>query len=237
MSIPPYNGGLFALDAIVDALVLPDGLAKDIAALGHWDYRREAPVTVLGHIFEQSITDIERLKAESRARPPPEVSKRKREGVVYTPDMVTRFLVESTVGVTLEGTRCALGGAWHEAAGFASEPETESAGCLLARLSRGLAELTIIDPACGSGAFLVAAFMNPRCHGEYVRSIKRAGRAEGGCGVRSRRRNPHPQPPWRRPEPGIGGDHAAFALVEDGAARTQAREPRRDDPRRRQPDR
>ncbi len=68
MSIPPYNGGLFAADPIVDALVVPDALAKDIAALGNWDYRREVPVTVLGHIFEQSITDIERLKAESRGR-------------------------------------------------------------------------------------------------------------------------------------------------------------------------
>jgi len=81
---------------------VPDELAKEIATLGNWDYRREVPVTVLGHIFEQSITDIERLKAEGSGEAPPEVSKRKREGVVYTPDMVTRFLVEQTIGRTLK---------------------------------------------------------------------------------------------------------------------------------------
>ena len=74
MHIPPYNGGLFAADPIVDALVVPDALAKDIAALGNWDYRREVPVTVLGHIFEQSITDIEQLKAASRGEAPPKIS-------------------------------------------------------------------------------------------------------------------------------------------------------------------
>ena len=66
------------------------------------------PVTVLGHIFEQSITDLEKLRAESRGEAPPKVSKRKREGVVYTPDIVTRFLVERTIGLTLEERFAAL---------------------------------------------------------------------------------------------------------------------------------
>ena len=46
MDIPPYNGGLFAEDPLVDRLILPEDLAKDVAALGAWDYRREVPVTV-----------------------------------------------------------------------------------------------------------------------------------------------------------------------------------------------
>lgn len=46
---------------------------------------------MLGHIFEQSITDLEKLRAESRGEAPPKVSKRKREGVVYTPDIFTRL--------------------------------------------------------------------------------------------------------------------------------------------------
>jgi len=86
LSISAYNGGLFAVDPVADTLILPDDLAGDVAALGRWDYRREVPVTVLGHIFEQSITDIERDKALSRGEAPPPESKgkRKREGVVYT---------------------------------------------------------------------------------------------------------------------------------------------------------
>ncbi len=136
MDIPPYNGGLFAQDPLVDALMLPDDLAKDIAALGAWDYRREVPVTVLGHIFEQSITDIERLKAEARGEAPPKVSKRKREGVVYTPDMVTRFLVEQTVGRTLDERRARLRAAHGIGEGAMSRREGDR---VLARLARRLA--------------------------------------------------------------------------------------------------
>jgi hypothetical protein len=155
MDIPPYNGGLFAHDALVDSLVLPDALAKDIAGLGNWDYRREVPVTVLGHIFEQSITDIEGKRAEARGEAPPKISQRKRTGVVYTPDMVTRFLVEETVGRTLADRRSVL----HAEHGFGTgdiAPEKEI------NLWRAwldiLRSLTIVDPACGSGAFLIAAF-------------------------------------------------------------------------------
>lgn len=140
-AIPAYNGGLFAADPVVDALTLPDSLATEVAALGEWDYRREVPVTILGHIFEQSITDIERMKAESRGEAPPTVSKRKREGVVYTPDMVTRFLVEKTLGATL-GERFDEG--WKRR----RCEEDESAQPAFWRE----------HPACGSGAFLVAAF-------------------------------------------------------------------------------
>jgi hypothetical protein len=53
LAVWPYNGGLFAKDAIADAVVLPDHLAEEVAKLGQWDYRREVPVTLLGHIFEQ----------------------------------------------------------------------------------------------------------------------------------------------------------------------------------------
>jgi N-6 DNA Methylase len=155
MDIPPYNGGLFANDALVDSLLLPEALAKDIAALGAWDYRREVPVMVLGHIFEQSITDIEMKRAEARGEAPPKISARKRTGVVYTPEMVTRFLVEETVGRTLVGRRAELQ-AKH---GFGEGDITREQEIAFWRAwLETLRGLTIIDPACGSGAFLVAAF-------------------------------------------------------------------------------
>jgi len=149
-----YNGGLFAADPVVDALALPDDLAGEVADLGKWDYRSEVPVTLLGHIFEQSITDIERLKAEHRGEAPPKVSQRKREGVVYTPDMVTRFLVEKTVGVTL---REFFDAAWTRLGMGENASEEQQRTFWRAYVVR-LRSLTIVDPACGSGAFLVAAF-------------------------------------------------------------------------------
>ena len=58
---------------------------------------------MLGHIFEKSVTDIERLRAEGRGETPPKVTKKKtNEGVVYTSSaQVIRFLVEHTIGVTM----------------------------------------------------------------------------------------------------------------------------------------
>lgn len=164
LNIWPYNGGLFAHDLVADALILPDALAGEVVELGKWDYRREVPVTILGHIFEQSITDIERLRAESRGEAPPTVSKRKREGVVYTPDMVTRFLVEKAIGVTLR-ERFDTGWRRHRC--------DESEDGQLPFWREHLATLrgfTIVDPACGSGAFLVAAF--DALAAEYHRAAK-----------------------------------------------------------------
>lgn len=161
LNIPAYNGGLFAYDPTVDDLVLPDGLASDLALLGNWDYRREVSVTVLGHIFEQSITDLETMKAEAVGAAPPAVGKRKKEGVVYTPDMITRFLVEQTLGTILREREATLAATFGDV-----EPGEKEIAFWRAHL-RSLRELTIVDPACGSGAFLVAAF--DRLADEYRR--------------------------------------------------------------------
>ena len=77
LNIPAYNGGLFALDASLDGLQVPDEVCAHFKDLGDYDYRpaREVAegdestevrsiidVDILGHIFEQSITDLERLR-------------------------------------------------------------------------------------------------------------------------------------------------------------------------------
>ena len=160
LGVHEYNGGLFAQDPLADTLILPDHLAEDIAQLGRWDYQQDVPVTVLGHLFEQSITDIEKLKAESRGEAPPAISKRKREGVVYTPDMITRFLVEKTIALTLDERRAGLWEKHGMCEVTADEPGPEPAqeAAFWQDYLAALRDFTIADPACGSGAFLVAAF-------------------------------------------------------------------------------
>ena len=160
LGVCEYNGGLFARDPLADTLILPDHLAQDVAKLGLWDYQQEVPVTVLGHLFEQSITDIEKLKAESRGEAVPAISKRKREGVVYTPDMITRFLVEKTIALTLDERRAALWSKHGMREATADEPGPEPAqeAAFWQDYLAALRDFTVIDPACGSGAFLVAAF-------------------------------------------------------------------------------
>jgi len=153
----PYNGGLFAEDPVADRVMLPDHLAEEMATLLEWDYGKEVSVNVLGHIFEQSIGDIEALRGDR-----PAVSKRKREGVVYTPDHIARFLVENTIGRTLRETFVDLtkkhaGLDGPDADGAFAWTEDQERAVWIAYLS-ALRGLTIVDPACGSGAFLVAAF-------------------------------------------------------------------------------
>jgi N-6 DNA Methylase/TaqI-like C-terminal specificity domain len=150
LDIPAYNGGLFATDPIADALMLPDHLAEEVARLGQWDYRNEVPVTVLGHLFEQSITDLEVLRGGTA----PQVSKRKREGVVYTPDFITRFLVERTIALSLDERQSALW-ASHD---MDEKPDIAAQVAFWQAYLGALRDFTIVDPACGSGAFLVAAF-------------------------------------------------------------------------------
>ncbi len=173
----PYNGGLFAPDPVADEVILPDALAADVVSLGQWDYGSDVPVTVLGHIFEQSITDLEKLRAESLGQTSPKVSKKKREGVVYTPDIVTRFLVERTIGLTLKERFRALLAEHSEDDELPGNGDpipwrsSESELAFWRGYVAALRSLTVLDPACGSGAFLVAAFN--RLADEYRPAVAR----------------------------------------------------------------
>lgn len=163
LDIWPYNGGLFAHDPVVDAIEIPDHLAVSLARLGEWDYRDDVPVTLLGHLFEQSVTDLEKLRALARGEEAPKVAKKKREGVVYTPDMVTRFLTAKTIGLTLSERFDALLAKHGKKAPkngetIFTEKERETETAFWRDYADALAALRIVDPACGSGAFLVAAF-------------------------------------------------------------------------------
>ena len=163
LHIWPYNGGLFERDPVVDEIQLPDALTKSLSALGDWDYRDDVPVTLLGHLFEQSITDLEKLRAASRGEELPKVSQRKRHGVVYTPDVVTRFLVGRTLGVSLAERFTALLAKHGKSAPDNGDPifvegEHETELAFWRDYADALRALTVVDPACGSGAFLVAAF-------------------------------------------------------------------------------
>ena len=120
-----YNGGLFAPDAVLDGLVMKDTAWKQIVNLNKYDFESELNVNILGHIFEQSISDIENFKAELLGRQTDDnTSRRKKEGIFYTPEFITKYLIEDVVGRFL-----------------AEHPDK-------------LETITILDPACGSGAFL-----------------------------------------------------------------------------------
>src|SRR5574344_805582 len=64
LQIPQYNGGLFATDELLDSLKIDDFiLDENVQILSNYDFASEISVNILGHIFEQSLTDLEELQA------------------------------------------------------------------------------------------------------------------------------------------------------------------------------
>lgn len=110
LDIPAYNGGLFARDEQLDALNVSDELCEGFKELAEYDFESEVSVTVLGHIFEQSISDLEELTESVQsgeaivAKPKTKAvsGKRKKYGVVYTPDNITQFIVINTLGCHID---------------------------------------------------------------------------------------------------------------------------------------
>lgn len=120
-----YNGGLFAYDSILDNLKIKDSAWEEVIKLSNYDFESDLNVNILGHIFEQSLNDLEQIKAEiDGIEQDNKKSKRKKDGIFYTPEYITRYIVEQTVGKYLE-----------------ENPDK-------------LESINILDPACGSGAFL-----------------------------------------------------------------------------------
>ncbi|MDZ4683791.1 MAG: N-6 DNA methylase [Planctomycetaceae bacterium] len=191
LKIPAYNGGLFAYDDKLDALKLPDAVCLYFRQLSEYEYRpasevaddadtaRLVDVDILGHIFEQSITDLERLRneLEGRVEPLPKdklKTRRKKEGAFYTPAFITRYIVEQALGSVLrdrfeqlrqkhEGqTKGAARAALADPAVYEldalKKPQRDALVRFWEAWQDELKTIRILDPACGSGAFLIEAF-------------------------------------------------------------------------------
>lgn len=170
LDVPPYNGGLFAPNATVDGLELSDTVCEGFKKIGEYDFASQVSVTVLGHIFEQSITDVERLQAIARGVVVEEkksssgtTGRRKRDGVVYTPDFVARFIVEQTLGAHLNEIFRGILATYAQKGAKAEDVEIKwkRKGAELSAWEayrERLKTIRIVDPACGSGVFLVMAF-------------------------------------------------------------------------------
>ena len=156
-----YNGGLFKPDDVLDSLVISDDvLAAHTRRLSEYDYKSEVDVNILGHIFENSLNEIENVENQSTTESAPTTTtKRKRDGVFYTPQYITKYIVENTVGRLCTDKKAEL--QINEQEYFADKQRKSSTKkALLEKLDayrKWLLQITICDPACGSGAFLNAA--------------------------------------------------------------------------------
>ena len=116
-------------------------------------------MNIVGHIFENSLSEIEEVTQQITNGAAPQTSKRKQDGVFYTPQYITKYIVENTVGRLCTEKKAEL----HidEAEYFADHRrQMQTKKRLLDQLHQyrdWLLQITILDPACGSGAFLNAA--------------------------------------------------------------------------------
>ena len=181
LKVPAYNGGLFSSDKILDKLIVADELCEGFLKLAEYDFDSEISVTVLGHIFEQSISDLEEITTQiqqdgvfkTSAKTTSVSGKRKQHGIVYTPDHITAFIVEHTLGEHLRQRfdDCLSDFAtvkdgeieWHDEKRIPQKGKKKLTDSdvelkFLYEWQSVLKTIKIVDPACGSGAFLVAAF-------------------------------------------------------------------------------
>jgi len=86
-------------------------------------------VEILGQVYEQFLGKVIRLTPGHRAKVEEKPEVRKAGGVYYTPRYIVDYIVKNTVGELLKG-----------------------------KTPREAAKLKIVDPACGSGSFLLGAF-------------------------------------------------------------------------------
>lgn len=186
-----FNGGLFAVDSDLEGLSIPnevfcaklqgenDTTLSDhklslLYFAGSYNFgtvkRNGKAITLftLGRIFEQSITELEALEAAADEKESLTViSKRKRDGVYYTPEWVVERVVAETIGHRLDDIRRDCGWSF-EIEGdedyireqLKLSPSKRSVQFkrhveAVRKFRDELESFTVLDPACGSGAFLI----------------------------------------------------------------------------------
>ena len=138
-----YNSGLFHFrhekgeaeppDSLTISLTIDDKPLKDILKrLYYPDSPYEfaiLPADILGQVYEQFLGKVIRLTSDHRAVVEDKPEVKKAGGVFYTPTYIVEYIVKNTVGKLLDG-----------------------------KTPKQVESIRVLDPACGSGSFLLGAY-------------------------------------------------------------------------------
>ncbi|MES2696342.1 MAG: N-6 DNA methylase [Verrucomicrobiota bacterium] len=138
-----YNSGLFHFatekgrdespDKLTLGLELDDAVLKEIVGSLYWPKSPYAfaviPADILGHVYEQFLGKVIHLTSDHKAHVEEKPEVRKAGGVYYTPTYIVRYIVEQTVGPLVQD-----------------------------KTPKQVEKLKVLDPACGSGSFLLGAY-------------------------------------------------------------------------------
>jgi hypothetical protein len=137
-----YNSGLFHFrkekqvsgspDLLTPSIKIDDRTLRTVIDAMYFPHPYEfsvLPINILGQIYEQFLGKVIHLQPNHTATIEDKPEVRKAGGVYYTPSNIVDHIVERTVGDALQG-----------------------------KTPRQALNLRILDPACGSGSFLIGAF-------------------------------------------------------------------------------
>lgn len=181
-NIHKFNGGLFKEDPDLDNLKISDSTLRMLSEIINYNYSNELSIDILGRIFEQGISDIENLKSVYNNVNKPSINGRKRSAIYYTPEHITRYMVNLAIGQWLEDKKIELG--YYDLPDLSESDKAkalellsknykyhkkETKNDLIVKKFRkhldfwenyrnSLMNIRIIDISCGSGAFLNQAF-------------------------------------------------------------------------------
>jgi adenine-specific DNA-methyltransferase len=130
-----YNSGIFDFknDKLTSSLIIDDKILKEIIINLYYP---NSPydfsvlnIEILGSVYERFLGKTIRLTSSHQAKVEEKPEVRKAGGVYYTPEYVVNYIVKSTIGRLIEG-----------------------------KTPKQIEKIRILDPACGSGTFLVRAY-------------------------------------------------------------------------------
>ena len=138
-----YNSGIFHFsvesgweempDTLTPALAIDDSVLKKIIRRLYYpespyEFSVISPV-ILGQVYEQFLGKVIRLTSGHQAKVEYKPEVKKAGGVYYTPEFIVDYIVSHTVGELVKD-----------------------------KTPRDVAKLRVLDPACGSGSFLLGAY-------------------------------------------------------------------------------
>lgn len=130
-----YNSGLFDFNAdkLSHTLIIDDKALKEIIENLYYP---KSPyefsvigADILGNVYEQFLGKVIRLTAGHQAKVEEKPEVKKAGGVYYTPQYIVEYIVKNTIGRLIEG-----------------------------KTPSQVDKIKILDPACGSGSFLIGAY-------------------------------------------------------------------------------
>jgi hypothetical protein len=201
VALNAFNGGLFAHEPYFDAIQIPNALFERRFRVGRgrrqsleivgifgfdvYDFAEDLNEQALGAIFEQSLKDISSGPARVRGFGEIEVTNQKVGGVYYTPREISSHLVGGALALAFDRLQkeAEIDTAADLRIGQGRGAARRRQAVLFANYAEKLGALRVMDPACGSGAFLVEALS--QLHNEHEKTNRALAELGGARRQRS----------------------------------------------------